>query len=130
MDKLLFTGASGFLGYNVLPYLQMQFDVKTMGLSPRDTYNVNIATTVPVLNEKFDVVLHAAGKAHVVPKSKEEEKLFFDINYQGTVNVCRSLESSGIPKAFIFISTVAVYGLDYGENITEDHPLNGDTPYA
>lgn len=29
-----------------------------------------------------------------------------------------------------FISTVAVYGCDYGENIAEGHPLNGDTPYA
>src|SRR5690554_6631976 len=108
MKSVLFTGASGFLGNNILSYLQMQFDVKTMGLSPEDTYNVNIATTVPVLNHTFDVVLHAAGKSHVIPKSKEEEKLFFDINYQGTVNVCRALESSGIPKAFIFISTVAV----------------------
>ena len=25
---------------------------------------------------------------------------------------------------------MAVYGCAYGENITEDHPLNGDTPYA
>ncbi len=130
MKKLLFTGASGFLGNNILPNLQKQLEVKTLGLSSKDTYNVNIANSVTSLNESFDVVLHAAGKAHMVPKSKEEEKLFFDINYQGTVNVCRALESSGIPKAFIFISTVAVYGLDYGENITEDHPLNGDTPYA
>ncbi len=130
MNNLLFTGASGFLGNNILPNLQIQFDVKTMGLSHTDTYNVNIANTVPVLNESFDVVLHAAGKAHMVPKSEEEKKLFFDINYQGTVNLCKALESSVVPKAFIFISTVAVYGLEFGENITEEHPLNGDTPYA
>lgn len=30
----------------------------------------------------------------------------------------------------VFISTVAVYGCEYGELITENHPLNGDTPYA
>lgn len=130
MENLLFTGASGFLGKNILPNLQMVFDVKTMGLSRTDTYNVDIASTVPILRESFDVVLHAAGKAHVVPKSDEEKKSFFDINYHGTVNLCKALESSGIPKAFIFISTVAVYGLDFGENITEDHPLNGNTPYA
>lgn len=40
------------------------------------------------------------------------------------------MEKVGIPGAFIFISTVAVYGCDYGENITEEHPLNGTTPYA
>ena len=44
--------------------------------------------------------------------------------------MCTALERSGIPKAFIFISTVAVYGCDSGENITEEHPLNGITPYA
>jgi len=130
MEKLLFTGASGFLGNNILPNLQMQFDVETLGLTSNDTYNVNIANAVPSLNESFDVVLHAAGKAHMVPKSEEEKKLFFDINYQGTVNLCKALESSGVPKAFIFISTVAVYGLEFGENITENSPLNGKDPYA
>lgn len=130
MDKLLFTGASGFLGNNILPNLQKIFDLKTLGFSPSDTYNVNIAYTIPTLNESFDVVLHAAGKAHVVPKTDIEKQMFFDVNYQGTVNLCKALESSGIPKAFIFISTVAVYGLEFGENITEDYPLNGKDPYA
>lgn len=89
MDKLLFTGASGFIGNNILPLLKNQFNVKTMSFSNIDTYNFNIATTIPSLNESFDVVLHAAGKAHIVPKSEEEKKSFFDINYQGTVNYAR-----------------------------------------
>ncbi len=130
MNNLLFTGASGFLGNNILLNLQMFFDVKTMGLTSNDTYNINIANTVPSLNESFDVVLHAAGKAHMVPKTESEKNAFFDVNFQGTVNLCKALEISGVPKAFIFISTVAVYGLEFGENITEEHPLNGDTPYA
>lgn len=128
--KLLFTGASGFLGHNIMPLLQKSFDeVRTMGLTDQDDYNVNIATTVADIAEPFDVVLHAAGKAHVVPKTEEEKKSFFDVNYQGTVNLCKALEGNP-PKALIFISTVAVYGLDTGENISENHPLNGDTPYA
>lgn len=44
--------------------------------------------------------------------------------------MCTALEQSGIPKAFIFISSVAVYGCDSGENITEEHSLDGTTPYA
>ncbi|MEA5063744.1 MAG: NAD-dependent epimerase/dehydratase family protein, partial [Petrimonas sp.] len=75
-------------------------------------------------------ILHAAGKAHVVPKTEAEKKAFFDVNYQGTVNLCKALEKSSVPSAFIFISTVAVYGLETGEEITEEHPLNGDSPYA
>jgi len=129
-SKLLFTGASGFLGSNLKPLLRNDFEVKTLGLTDKDDCKVNIASTVPDVDIHFDVVLHAAGKAHMVPKSEEEKKLFFDINYQGTVNLCKALEKSGLPKAFIFISTVAVYGLEAGENITEEHPLNGDTPYA
>jgi nucleoside-diphosphate-sugar epimerase len=128
--QLLFTGASGFLGSNLKPLLRNEYEVKTLGLMDGDDYKVNIANSVPDIDIHFDVVLHAAGKAHMVPKSEEEKKLFFDINYQGTVNLCKALEKSGLPKAFVFISTVAVYGLETGENITEDHPLDGDTPYA
>lgn len=129
-QKLLFTGASGFLGHNVLPLLQKDYEVKTLGLTETDDYFVNIATSEPQLDQPFDIILHAAGKAHMVPKTEEEKKLFFDINFKGTVNLCKALELSAIPKSFIFISTVAVYGLEFGENITEEHPLNGDTPYA
>lgn len=128
--NLLFTGASGFLGGNILPILEKQYRVLTVGLTQQDNYQTNIANEIPLLHEEFDIVLHAAGKAHSVPKTKEEEQVFFDVNLQGTKNICSALEKSGIPRSFIFISTVAVYGCDFGENITEEHPLNGDTPYA
>ena len=78
----------------------------------------------------LSVILHVAGKAHSLPKTEAEKRLFFDVNLQGTKNLCTALEQSGIPKSFIFISTVAVYGCDSGENITEEYPLNGTTPYA
>lgn len=128
--RLLFTGASGFLGYNIYSLLKKVYDITTVGLLPQDNYTINIAKEVPVLCERYDVVLHAAGKAHSVPRSEVEKQVFFDVNLQGTKNLCTALEKAGVPKAFIFISTVAVYGCDYGENITEDHPLNGNTPYA
>lgn len=130
MDKLLFTGGTGFLGKNVMPLLQKDYEVTTCGITPEDMIHANLAVSAPELSEQYDIVLHAAGKAHVVPKTEEEKKLFFDINYQGTVNLCNALERVGVPKALVFISTVAVYGCDYGEMITEQHPLNGDTPYA
>lgn len=130
MQKLLFTGASGFLGNNVLPLLQKQYDVKTMGLEDVCDYKVNMAKDEPELKEKFDVVLHAAGKAHTVPRSEAEKKVFYDVNLKGTIHLCDSLEKVGAPKAMVFISSVAVYGCEIGENITEEHPLNGDTPYA
>ena len=75
-------------------------------------------------------MLHACGKAHVVPKTEAEKQLFFDINYIGTIHLCNALEKVGTPKALVFISTVAVYGCEFGELITEEHSLDGDTPYA
>ena len=128
--KLLFTGASGFLGNNIYSLLEEKYVIETVGITSKDNYNVNLAWEIPNLTGTFDVVFHAAGKAHSIPKTEEEKQLFFDVNLQGTKNLCTALENSGIPKAFIFISTVAVYGCDSGENITEEHPLNGTTPYA
>ena len=130
MNKLLFTGGTGFLGKNVMPLLQKDYEVTTCGITPEDMIKANLAKMMPDLHQQYDIVLHAAGKAHVVPKTEEEKQLFFEINYQGTVNLCKALELVGVPKALVFISTVAVYGCEYGEMITEEHSLNGNTPYA
>lgn len=130
MRKLLFTGASGFLGYNIRPILEKSYDVHTIGLTDDDDIKINMAKEVPPINTHYDVVLHAAGKAHTVPKTEAEKQVFYDVNYQGTINLCKALENAGIPKALIFISTVAVYGCEFGDLIDESHPLNGNTPYA
>ena len=130
MKKLLFTGGTGFLGKNVMPILTQMYEVTTCGITSDDIIKANLVKEVPVLPEKYDVVLHAAGKAHVVPKTDEEKQAFYDVNYTGTIHLCDALEKVGAPKALIFISTVAVYGCEFGENIDEHHPLNGNTPYA
>lgn len=130
MEKLLFTGGTGFLGKNVMPTLTKCYEVTTCGITSDDMIKANLAKEVPALPERYDVVLHACGKAHVVPKTEAEKQAFYDVNYQGTVNLCKALENAGIPKSLVFISTVAVYGCEYGELITEEHPLEGESPYA
>ena len=130
MRKLLFTGGTGFLGKNVMPLLKERYEVTTCGITPDDMLKANLAKDVPELPERYDVVLHACGKAHVVPKTEEEKQAFYDVNYIGTIHLCDALEKVGVPKALVFISTVAVYGCEYGERIDEYHPLNGNTPYA
>ena len=130
MKRLLFTGGTGFLGKNIMPLLTKMYEVVTCGIAPDDTIKANLAKEAPQLDHHFDIVLHACGKAHVVPKTDAEKQAFFDVNYQGTVNLCSALEKVGVPKALVFISTVAVYGCEYGNLITEEHPLNGGSPYA
>lgn len=129
-ENLLFTGGTGFLGKNAMPVLKEYYEVTTCGITPDDMIKANFVTDVPELPAKYDVVLHACGKAHVVPKTEAEKQAFYDVNYTGTKHLCEALEKVGVPKALVFISTVAVYGCEYGDLITEDHPLNGETPYA
>lgn len=130
MRKLLLTGGTGFVGRNVKPLMDRLYQVTTCGMSSYNAICADLAKDIPSLADKYDVVLHAAGKAHVVPTSEKEIKEFFDVNYQGTVNLCSALEKAGVPNTFIFISTVAVYGLDSGMDIDEQQVLNPQTPYA
>lgn len=129
MEKLLFTGGTGFLGANVRPILDELYEVTTCGITNNDDIKANLAKEVPSFAEHYDIVLHACGKAHVVPKTEAEKQAFFDVNYQGTVNLCKALENN-LPRSIVFISTVAVYGCESGKLISEDHPLNGTSPYA
>ena len=130
MEKLLFTGGTGFLGRNVRPILDQDYEVTTCGITHDDVIKANLAKEVPELPEKYDIVLHACGKAHVVPKTEAEKQAFYDVNYKGTIHLCQALEKVGAPKAIIFISTMSVYGDVAGSNSTEETPLRGDSPYA
>jgi nucleoside-diphosphate-sugar epimerase len=94
-------------------------------------YNLDLEKDKIVLKDNFDLIIHNAGKAHSVPKTSLEKQAFFDVNLKGTQNLLHGLEESkSLPKVFIFISTVAVYGKDNGVNITEDAPLLAKDPYG
>ena len=131
MEKLLFTGGTGFLGRNIKPLLDEQYDVTTIGIMDADMIKANFVKGVPELPEHYDIVLHAAGKAHIYPKTEAERQSFYDVNYTGTINLCKALEKVGVPKSLVFISTLNVYGSQPGNMDTEDsRSLVGDSPYA
>jgi nucleoside-diphosphate-sugar epimerase len=127
--QILLTGATGFLGKYIIKELSRFGTVDTVGRSGA-TYNVDLSSGKPALNKRYDLVVHNAGKAHSIPVTEYEKQLFYDVNFTGTENLLSSLESAGIPGAFIFISSVAVYGLDTGINISEEHQLNATEPYG
>lgn len=130
LKNLLFTGSSGFLGLNIIDTLRLEYDVDTLGISDKDKYCIDISKNTPFFHKRYDIILHAAGKAHNIPKNDYQIQQFYDINYHGTIRLCNALESAGIPDTFIFISSVAVYGLKEGYLVTEDAELKGTTPYA
>lgn len=126
---VLLTGANGFLGAYIKSALQGQA-LTTLGLKGCD-YNVDLSVKVPEFRKPFNKVIHAAGMAHMVPRSSGEEQRFFDVNVTGTLNLLKGLENlPALPEIYIYISTVAVYGADSGECIDETAPVRGSSPYA
>jgi nucleoside-diphosphate-sugar epimerase len=129
----LITGASGFFGTIIAETLSPDCKLHTLGRSNMADYVGDLSKDVPILSQDLVIhsVVHAAGKAHVIPKNEHQANEFFQVNFQGTVNLTRALEKlDRLPASFVFISTVAVYGKEEGNLIDEDHPLMGDTPYA
>jgi nucleoside-diphosphate-sugar epimerase len=126
----LLTGCTGFLGYFISKAISENNLLVTLSRNIGQ-YSICLDQKAPVFSEKFDLVIHAAGKAHSVPKTSQEKQVFFDVNFNGTQNLLQGLEESqSLPKAFIFISTVAVYGKENGINISEDAPLLAKDPYG
>lgn len=127
MDVLL-TGASGFLGRYIQEELYMH---NVITLSRRASrISCDLKDTIPVLSG-IEMVVHAAGKAHLVPKTQAEIDDFFSTNVRATQNLLRALaEDTSKLKSFIFISSVAVYGREEGLLIPETHPLLAKDPYG
>ncbi|HQT58819.1 NAD-dependent epimerase/dehydratase family protein [Daejeonella sp.] len=126
--KILLTGSSGFLGRHILEVLS-DFEIITLSRREADIC-IDLSQDkreLPVV----DVVIHAAGKAHSVPKTKEESDSFFTTNLIGTINLLENLSrSQAIPRMFVYISSVSVYGLARGKNINEDTALLATDPYG
>ncbi len=130
MKKLLLTGGTGFVGRNIKPLLEKQYEVSTLGRNAENDIWADISHDIVGLPDKYDIVIHAAGRAHTFPRTDEEIQEYFDVNYQGTVNLCGALENCGLPELIVFLSSAAVYGLNEGVDIDETCPLRGTTPYA
>lgn len=126
--KILITGSNGFVGQYLYNNLSISNEVLTLNTRNSD-YNINLLDDSIELNTSFDLIIHSAGKAHSIPKTIIEKESFFNINVQGTKKLLEAL-SKNLPKYFVFISSVSVYGLTAGENINEMCPLLAEDPYG
>ncbi len=127
--NVLITGSNGFLGKLICAELEKENKIFELSRNSGN-YRVTLESIIPVFKDNFDIVIHSAGKAHSIPKNEIQKKEFYDVNVTGTLNLLKGLEKCTLPKQFVFISSVSVYGEDFGNNINENHSLNATDPYG
>lgn len=129
--NILISGSSGFLGQIVFDKFKNSSDkVISLGRGTNSDITADLGREIPDL-PTVERVIHIAGKAHSYPKTEGEKQAFFQVNEVGTKKLCQGLVNTGkLPKQFVFISTVAVYGKEVGSVIQENTPLMGNSPYS
>lgn len=147
--KILVTGADGFIGshlteelvkrghtvrafvlYNSFnswgwldssePEIKKSLDVFAGDI--RDPHGVKSAI------KGCDVVLHLAALI-AIPYSYHSPDTYVDTNIKGTLNVVQAARELDIQKV-VHTSTSEVYGTAKFVPITEEHPLQGQSPYS
>lgn len=127
--KTLLTGSNGFLGKVIVKELKNNYALFSLSRTSGE-YQISLENEIPNFAQKFNLVIHAAGKAHSIPRTVMEKKQFHDVNVLGTQNLLKGLEKVGLPEQFVFISSVSVYGQESGINIDEEYPLEAKDPYG
>lgn len=149
MKKILVTGADGFIGshlteelvrrgYDVRAFVcynsfnswgwldhceedvKGQFEVFSGDI--RDPHGVKEAM------KGCDAVLHLAALI-AIPYSYHSPDTYVDTNVKGTLNVLQAARELDV-KRVVHTSTSEVYGTARFVPITEEHPLQGQSPYS
>lgn len=146
---ILVTGADGFIGshlteellrrgFNVRPFVfynsfnswgwldQLNPEVKkslnVFAGDIRDPHGVRNAM------QGCDVVFHLAALI-AIPYSYHSPDTYVDTNIKGTLNIVQAARDLGVEKV-VHTSTSEVYGTALFVPITEQHPLQGQSPYS
>lgn len=88
----------------------------------RDFHSINLAF------KNCDAALHLAALV-AIPYSYSAPDSYVETNVKGTLNVLQAARNQNL-KRLIHISTSEVYGTARNVPIQEDHPLQGQSPYA
>jgi dihydroflavonol-4-reductase len=136
---ILITGATGFLGHNLVPRLiQAGHQVRVLVRPTSDTgfleqlgvelaYTDDISNAAPALQacRGCDKVIHAAGRF----RFWGEMDVFWRTNVAGTKAVLEAAVAAGV-KRFVHISTIAVVGKPPAtRDIDEDTTCRPQEPY-
>jgi nucleoside-diphosphate-sugar epimerase len=109
--------------------MEKSFKITTVGRSYSNSIKCDLAKDVPLFEEDFKIVVHAAGMSHVYPRTAKEIESFFNVNCVGTFNLLESLTIADVSH-FVFVSSAAVYGNGTGQMIDEKSSLDGISPLA
>ena len=122
----LVVGASGFIGKQLCSVLSKRgATVKTLlHAAIDDTDNNSYACNlgfdeIPAeAMDSVDTVFHLAGRAHSLADSADQEKLYYQINVEGTRTLLKAAKLAGVKK-FIFFSSIKAMGEDSDLRIDE-----------
>lgn len=121
--KISISGASGFVGSNLVPYL-IKHGFSNVNSISRDEFN-NIDN---YRFEKQEVFIHLAGKAHDLKKSTQSNE-YYDVNYLATCRLYDAFLRSDASK-FIFMSSVKACADTVDGILTEEDLADPKTDYG
>lgn len=147
--KILVTGADGFIGSHVVEYLtDLGYDVRAFvlynsfsswgwldTLPPHFRQNIDIfagdvrdSNGVRKAMHGCDAVLHLAALIGI-PYSYHSPDTYVDTNIKGTLNILQAARDLNVLRV-VHTSTSEVYGTARFVPMTEEHPLEGQSPYS
>lgn len=148
-QKILLTGADGFIGshlveklvlnghhvkalchYNSFGYLGWLDDIDPQIASNVEIYTGDVRDVdfIDQLCEGCDIIFHLAALI-AIPFSYHSPRSYLETNAIGTLNILQSARRHNVEKV-IHTSTSEVYGTAQFVPITENHPLQGQSPYS
>lgn len=124
--NILVTGASGFVGQSLCPYLEETgFSVIKVGRNANELSYAELDSS-KLSNSK--ALIHLAGKAHDL-KNVSDESAYFKVNRDLTIELYdKFLKSSA--QTFIFISSVKAIADELKDELSEDFSGNPQTAYG
>ena len=142
MNKVLITGACGYLGANLSKYLaDARYDVTAFDNFDPISYSYwnslmekviigdirDDALIADLAKQQFDVVIHLISLDH--NKSEDNPNYVNSINVMPTWNILDKFSESGLEK-FIYFSTFHVYGKVQSVVVNEDYKPSPQNNYG